>query len=57
MDDDVDTDNEQLIHSQKKVMRELIEGVFEYKKNHKACRNYLKYQSDINKIKVNRIYF
>lgn len=57
MDDDVDTDNEQLIHSQKKVMRELIEGVFEYKKNHKSCRNYLKYQSDINLIKVNRIYF
>lgn len=57
MDDDVDTDEEQLIYSHKKVMRELIEGVYEYKKNHKSCRNYLKYHSGINLIKVNKLYF
>lgn len=43
MDDDVESDEEVLYHSEKKVQRELIEGIEAFVNNKNSCRNYTKY--------------
>ena len=54
MDDDVDTDDDTLGYSAKKVMQELAEAVNDFHKNRKMCRNYVKYHNNIKYVKVYR---
>ena len=54
MDDDVDTDDETLTYSAKRVLGELAEAVSDFHKNRKMCRNYVKYHNNTKYIKVYR---
>ena len=54
MDDDVDTDDETLSYSAKRVMQELAEAVTDFHKNRKMCRNYAKYHGNTKCVKVHR---
>lgn len=56
MDDDVDTDDETLGYSAKRVMQELAEAVTDFHKNRKMCRNYVKYHVKIKCDKVHRTF-
>lgn len=45
MDDDVDTEDDILKGSSKRVMNELVDGIELFKKNRRSCRNYDYYHS------------